>query len=630
MVGERYAGELPPSLIRSAAGVRPVEDHQQGEVLVGGEAVVGSRRHEQRAAFLERCLDALDFQHAAAFEDDVHLVVLVRLLPVGLGRHEDVDADLEPGGRVDDLVAAAGVAQLPAGHVDVERVHARKVACNSGDVVNLENLFWPGLAEASGWRRMPAVAGEAMVAASHPLATQAGLRALGQGGNAVDAALAAAAVLTVAEPTDNGPGGDAFALVWHDGELHGLNGSGRSPAVIDELRVDPAGPRSVTVPGAVRAWSDLAERFGRLGLEAAVAPAADLAELGLACSARIADKWARATNAPLPAPGIGERYRLTDLARTLRAVAAEGPDAFYTGAVAAAIASACWLGEADLAAHRSEWVEPLRRSYRGIDVCELPPNGQGAAALIALALYEGLEPGLHSQIESMKLALADVHAYVADEPLPAALLDPVHLAARRALVSPDRASVPVASMLPGRGTTYLAAVDGDGMAVSLIQSLYGSFGSGVVAPGTGVALQNRAAGFVETEGHPNRLAPGRRPFHTIIPGMLLAGGGLLGPFGVMGGPMQPQGHFQVVLHLVDGGADPQAALDAPRWRVEPGGVVELEPGLWREEERLRALGHEVRRADTPHGFGVGQMILRHGDSWLGGSDGRGDGFAAGF
>lgn len=497
--------------------------------------------------------------------------------------------------------------------------------------LDLGRLFRPAEGPGSGWRRMPAIAAEAMVATSHPVATRAGLRALERGGNAVDAALAAAAVLTVAEPTDNGPGGDAFALVWHEGVLHGLNGSGRSPSVLDELRVDEAGPRSVTVPGAVRAWADLAGRFGRLGLDAALAPAADLAERGLACTARIADRWAGAERAPWPAPAVGERYRLPELAATLRRVAAGGPDAFYCGDVAAAIASACWLSEDDLAAHRSEWVEPLRLAYRGVEVCELPPNGQGAAALIALGLYAGLEPGLHSQIESMKLALADVRAHLADEPLPELLLDPAHLAARRALVRPDRASAARPSALPRGGTTYLCAVDGEGTAVSLIQSVYGSFGSGVVAPGTGIVLQNRAAGFVEEEGHANRLAPARRPFHTIIPGMLLEDGRLLGPFGVMGGPMQPQGHFQLVHHLVDGELDPQAALDAPRWRVEEGGIVELEPGYWgEEEEALGALGHETRRAEVQHPFGVGQAILRLRGALVGGSDGRGDGFAAGF
>ncbi len=496
--------------------------------------------------------------------------------------------------------------------------------------VDLDALFRPGSARSSGWRRMPAIAGEAMVATSHPLATLTGLRALSNGGNAVDAALAAAAVLTVAEPTDNGVGGDAFALVWHDGVLHGLNGSGRSPAEIDELRVDAYGPRSVTVPGAVRAWGDLAERFGRLGLDAALAPAIDLAANGLACSARIADKWARAERAPWPAPAVGSRYRIPGSERTLRLIADHGPDALYHGELAAAIAAATWLAEADLAAHRSEWVEPLRFDYRGIEVCELPPNGQGAAALLALALYDGLEPGIHMQLEAMKLALSDAHAVVHDGPLPDEFLSGERLVHLRSLVRADAAVDPPPYEAPRGGTTYLCVVDGDGTAVSLIQSVYESFGSGIVPPGTGIALHNRAAGFVESPDHPNALGAAKRPFHTIIPGMLLEGGDLLGPFGVMGGAMQPQGHFQVVTRLVDHADDPQAALDAPRWRVDDGPVVLLEPGLWQDETYLRSLGHDVRRADAPHAFGVGQAILRLDGALVGGSDGRGDGFAAGF
>jgi gamma-glutamyltranspeptidase/glutathione hydrolase len=494
---------------------------------------------------------------------------------------------------------------------------------------DLDALFRPGSARPSGWRRMPAVSGESMVATSHPLATRAGLRALEAGGNAVDAALASAAALCVAEPMATGVGGDAFAIVWADGSLHGLNGSGRSPAAVEELRVDERGPRSVTVPGAVCAWSDLAERFGRLGLDRVLSDAIDLAETGLACTARIADLWGRNPFAPWPAPRAGEAYRLPELGATLRRIAESGPAAFYEGVVAEAIASVSWLEESDLAAHAGEWVDPLRFDYRGVDVCELPPNGQGAAALLALALYDGLPPGLHSQIEAMKLAFADAYRYIGDEPLPSFFLDPSHLAERRALVSAEHALDPGPSMPPRGGTTYLCAVDGDGTAISFIQSLYMGFGSGVVAPGTGVVLQNRGACFVETEGHPNRLAPSRRPFHTIIPGMLLEDGRLLGPFGVMGGPMQPQGHFQVVVRLVDHGDDPQAALDAPRFRVVEGRAVELEPGLWRDQEALTRLGHEVARADTQHSFGVGQVILRHEDGWLGGSDGRGDGFAAG-
>ena len=476
---------------------------------------------------------------------------------------------------------------------------------------------------------MPAVAGDAMVATSHPLATRAGLRALEKGGNAVDAALAAAAILTVAEPTDNGIGGDAFALVWDDGALYGLNGSGRAPVELGDRAATEDGPCSVTVPGAVRLWDDLATRFGRFGLDRAIGPAADLAETGVACTARIAHKWSQARLAPWRAPGLGERYSLPELGATLRRIETSGPAALYEGEVAAAIATATWLSEADLRAHRSEWVEPLRRAYRGIDVCELPPNGQGAAALLALALYDGLTPGAHSAIEAMKLALSDTRAVVHDGPLPSDFFDEERLVARRALVRPD--TVVAGELdLPRGGTTYLCAVDGDGMAVSLIQSVYGSFGSGVVAPGTGIVLQNRAAGFSREPGHPNALAPGRRPFHTIIPGMLLEAGKLLGPFGVMGGPMQPQGHFQVVRHLVDEGDDPQAALDAPRWRVEEDGSVALEPGLAALADDLRSRGHDVRVESVQHGFGVGQIILRQGAALIGGSDGRGDGYAAGM
>ena len=475
---------------------------------------------------------------------------------------------------------------------------------------------------------MPTVAGDAMVASSHPLASAAGLEAFRAGGNAVDAALAAAVVLAFAEPTDNGLGGDAFALVWHGGRLHGLNGSGRAPAVIDELRVDETGPRSVTVPGAVRAWADLAAKFGRFGLDRALARGAELAARGVACTPRIAHKWAGAGATLFPVPAVGERFVLPDLAETLTLLATDGPEAFYRGRIAEAIASASWLDESDLASHSSEWVKPLRHRYRGVEVCELPPNGQGAAALIALGLYEGLEPGLHSQLESMKLALADVYAHVGDGPLPEALLDPSHLAARRALVEPTCALDPRPSVLPGGGTTYLCAVDADGTAISLIQSIFGTFGSGVVAPGTGIVLQNRAAGFVAQEAHPNRLAAGRRPFHTIIPGMLLEGGALLGPFGVMGGAMQPQGHVQVLLNLLEFGMDPQEAVDAARFRHLAGRRLAVERLDPRTRAQLEALGHELVEM-TPSDFGGAQLVMRLERGWAAASDPRKDGMAAG-
>jgi gamma-glutamyltranspeptidase/glutathione hydrolase len=477
---------------------------------------------------------------------------------------------------------------------------------------------------ASGWARLPTIAADAMVATSHPLATRAGVRAIEAGGNAVDAALAAAAMLTVCEPPHNGVGGDAFAQLWFDGALHGLNGSGRAPMQIDETTVDAAGPRSVTVPGAVRAWADLAARFGRLGLDAALAGAIDAARDGVAATARIAEHWrASEDRAPWPAPRPGERYRLPDLAGTLQAIAQDGPAALYEGPIAAAIAAASWLSEDDLAAHRSEWVTPLRRAYRGVEVCELPPNTQGAAALVALGIAEGLDGSLHGDVEAVKLGLDWAARAIGDAPVDVPDVD-----ALRARITAQAAAD--TRVWPGAGTTYLCAIDGERNAVSLIQSIFAGFGSGVRVAETGIALHNRGAGFTEEEGHPNRIAAGRRPFHTIIPGLLLRDGGLLGPFGVMGAAMQAQAHFQVVRRVVDDGLDPQAALDAARFRAYGGRRLEIEPGLSGQASELRARGHQVRVADAPHGFGVGQMILAHGDALVAGSDGRADGHAAGL
>jgi gamma-glutamyltranspeptidase/glutathione hydrolase len=486
-----------------------------------------------------------------------------------------------------------------------------------------ERLF-AAASGASGWARPPTIAAEAMVATSNPLATRAGVRALEAGGNAVDAALAAAAMLTVCEPPHNGVGGDAFALLWWDGALHGLNGSGRAPATIDAPTVSASGPRSVTVPGAVRAWADLAERFGRLGLDAALAPAIEAAEAGVAATARIAEHWRLAARAPWRAPRPGERYTLPGLAGTLRAIADRGPGAVYEGAVAEAIAASCWLSQEDLAVHRSEWVVPLRRLYRGVEVCELPPNSQGAAALVALGIAEGLDGGgLHDEVEAVKLALDWAAREIGDAPV--ALPD---VGALRSLIAPDAARD--GRVWPEGGTTYLCAVDGERNAISLIQSLYEGFGAGVVAGDTGIALHSRGACFTEEPGHPNQLAPSRRPFHTLMPGLLLRDERLLGPFGVMGAAMQAQAHFQVVRGVVDGGLDPQGALDAARFRAAGGRRLLVEPGLAGEVESLRARGHDVEVADVPHAFGVGQMILADGDALVGGSDGRADGHAAGL
>ena len=354
------------------------------------------------------------------------------------------------------------------------------------------------------------------------------------------------------------------------------------------------------------AWADLAERFGRLGLDAALAGAIDAARNGVAATARIAEHWRAAEDhAPWPAPRPGQRYRLPDLAGTLEAIARDGPAALYEGPIAAAIAAASWLSEDDLAAHRSEWVTPLRRAYRGVEVCELPPNTQGAAALVALGIADGLDATLHGDVEAVKLGLDWAARAIGDAPVELPDVD-----ALRARITADAAAD--TRVWPGAGTTYLCAIDGERNAISHIQSIFAGFGSGVRVGETGIALHNRGAGFTEEEGHPNRIAAGRRPFHTIIPGLLLRDGGLLGTFGVMGAAMQAQAHFQVVRRVVDDGLDPQAALDAARFRACGGRRLDVEPGLAGEVEGSRARGHDVRVAEAPHGFGVGQMILAHG------------------
>jgi gamma-glutamyltranspeptidase/glutathione hydrolase len=470
--------------------------------------------------------------------------------------------------------------------------------------------------------RPPAVAAKAMVATSQPLATRAGLRALERGGNAADAALAAAAVLCVAEPMSTGIGGDAFAIVWRDGVAAGLDAAGPAPAQATPLEpVEERGPRSVTVPGAVAGWAALAERHGRLGLDTCLADAIAAAEHGVAVGARTAARWAELGGpSELGAPPLmGERFSLPELARTLKAIAADGPAAFYEGDVARAIAAVTWLDETDLAGFAPRWVEPLRIGYRGVEVLELPPPTQGVAALEALGLLEALEPTLPHRIECVRLALADAFARVRDGADVVDLLEPAFLHRRR------RESARIAWEPPG-GTVYLCAVDSDRMAVSFIQSLFEGFGSGVVAPGTGVVLQNRGACFGRVGG---RVEPGRRPYHTIIPGLLLRDGSLLGPFGVMGGFIQAQAHVQLVSALVDDGLDPQAALDGPRFSVE-GDTVRLEEGLWDEIPELERLGFPAVREPDASSFGGGQAILVEGDVLVGGSDARKDGYAAGF
>jgi gamma-glutamyltranspeptidase / glutathione hydrolase len=470
-----------------------------------------------------------------------------------------------------------------------------------------------------------------MVATSQPLATRAGLRALERGGNAADAAVAAAATLCVTEPMSTGIGGDAFAVVWRAGVLSGLDAAGPAPMSADPAApVEKLGPRSVTVPGAVQGWAALANAYGRLGLDACLADAIDVAERGFAAGVRTAASWAAGTMTGLdraaagpptgfaPAPRLGQRIRLHDLAATLRKIADDGPAAIYSGPVAEAIARVSWLDEADLSGYAARWVEPLRHRYRDVEVIELPPPTQGVAALEALALLEGFEPTLLSRVVCARLALEDALANVRDGADVGHLLGSSYVARRRSMPG-----LPVVE--PGGGTVYLCAVDSDRTAVSFIQSLYGSFGSGIVAPGTGIILNNRCACF-EVSG---RVEPGRRPYHTIIPGMLLSGGALLGPFGVMGGFIQAQAHLQLVSALIDDGEDPQRALDRPRFRVD-GERLHLEEGLWPFASELEGLGMSIVCADDTIGFGGGQAIMLHGDSLVGGSDPRKDGYAAGY
>lgn len=524
-------------------------------------------------------------------------------------------------------------------------------------------------------RRVPLIAGNGVVATSHPLASQAGLGALQAGGTAIDAAVAAAAALTVLEPTSNGLGGDGFALIWDGQQLHGINGSGRAPAGLNVEALRRAGQRElpshgwlpVTVPGVVQLWEDMHSRFGRLPFEQVLAPAIGYAEAGAPVPPTISYNWQRSVQLaqqrhgaefagflPTYAPGgraprAGERAYSPGHARTLRLIAKEGAKAFYQGEIAEVIAgfsheTGGLLGAADLAAHRSEWVEPISTNYRGYTVAEMPPNGQGLAALLALGVLDGMElarhprdsaASFHSQIEAIKLAFADIFAYLGDPnycdvPV-SALLDPKRLAARRALIG-ERAQDYGPGELPQGGTVYFCAADRDGRMVSMIQSTYMGFGSGVVVPGWGISLHNRGYSFVTEAGHPNCVAPGKRPFHTIIPGFLLKDGAAVGPFGVMGGHMQPQGHAQVIVNTLDYGMHPQAALDAPRWRWEREGAVHLElEGARHVAEGLIARGHEVVIDTEVGGFGRGQIIWRlDGGDYVAGSEPRCDGVAVGW
>jgi gamma-glutamyltranspeptidase/glutathione hydrolase len=506
--------------------------------------------------------------------------------------------------------------------------------------------------------RRPIVVGRAAVATSVPAAGQAGLDVLREGGSAADAAIAMAAALTVVEPTSNGLGGDCFAIV-HDGtQVHGLDASGRSPGAWEAAdfpadKMPLWGPRAVTVPGQIAGWAALHGKFGRLPFERLLRPAIGLARDGFPLTPITAAAWQRAAGrfGEFEAwrqtflfngepPRTGQLVRLPDHAATLEHIAADGGADFYRGKLAEQIAAAGFkMTPDDLAAHEATWAEPLAVGFCGATVHELPPAGQGIAASQALAVLDRLDLGdgpddplcLHWQIEATKRTLADAYAHVAD---PAHMrLSPADLLANDYLdqiVSGLRADVAAdprhGDPRPG-GTVYFAAADANGMSVSFIQSNYHGFGSGVVVPGTGIALQNRGAGFVTTPGHANRVGGGKKPFHTIIPGLLTMDGRATA-FGVMGGPMQAQGHVQTVVRRVKFGQNWQASLDAPRWQVMAGRRVIVEAGVSETtRQTLADRGHEVEVAAPEH-FGGGQAVEQLGNGVLhAASDWRKDGQA---
>ena len=515
-----------------------------------------------------------------------------------------------------------------------------------------------------------------VVATSQPLGAQAGLRMLLAGGNAVDAAIAAAAAMAIVEPVSNGLGSDLFALVWDGEQLLGLNASGVAPAAWSPEyfarrhggALPVRGWDSVTVPGAVAGWVALSRRLGRLPFQDLLQPAIELAERGHGVGCIVARKWAALVpllqdqpgfaeafmprgRAPLP----GERFVFGDAAATLRRIARSVGEDFYRGELAERMAEHSrehggGMVSQDLAGYQPEWVEPIRKDYAGYTVHEIPPNGQGIAALMALGMLDSLDLGRrpvdsvesqHLQIEAMKLAFADTYRWVADaramtEVRAADLLDGTYLAARAARIDPRRAGDFGPGTPPRGGTIYLSAADERGMMVSLIQSNYMGFGSGVVVPGTGISLQNRGQGFTLQAGHPNLVLGGQRPFHTIIPGFVTRQGRPCMSFGVMGGNMQPQGHLQTLVRILACAQQPQAACDAPRWKLGKGMALDCESTMDAAlVEGLRALGHPIAPQPDPYmDFGSGQFIWKLSDDpqdgYVAASDSRRDGQAVGF
>ena len=530
-------------------------------------------------------------------------------------------------------------------------------------------------------QRLP-IFGRNVVATSHPQAAQAGLRMLQNGGNAVDAAIATAAAMTILEPVSNGLGSDAFALIWDGKALHGLNASGCAPQAWtpeylkrkhgdDAFAPPKRGWDSATVPGAVASWVAMSARFGKLPFADLMMPAVEIAERGYAVPVVVQQKWAAAVpllrdqpgfaQAFMPrgrAPNVGELFCFKDAARSLRLIAESKGEAFYGGEIAqAAAAHAKAHGGAitadDFAAYRPEWVEPIGMDFLDHTMHEIPPNGQGIAALIALGIVKHFDiasmpvdgiASQHLQIEAMKLAFADTYRFVAEpasmEVTAAQLLDPAYLSSRAKLIDMTRAQDFGHGNPAKGGTIYLTAADASGMMVSFIQSNYMGFGSGIVVPGYGLSMQNRGHAFSLDANSPNLVAPGKRPFHTIIPSFLTTGTNdareAVMSFGVMGANMQPQGHLQTIVRMLAYGQNPQAACDAPRWRFNAGLEINVEAAMNPTTTAgLQALGHRVEVInDSYQDFGAGQFIWRLGDPNVQGhvaaSDPRRDGQAVAY
>lgn len=520
-----------------------------------------------------------------------------------------------------------------------------------------------------------------VVSTSHPLAAQAGLRMLLKGGSAVDVVIAAAATIALVEPVSCGLGGDAFSIVWDGKTLQGLNASGYAPQAwnVDYFKnkygvganglaqAPKRGVDAITVPGVVAGWAALHERYGKLPFADLMVPAIEIAERGYAVPPVVAQKWAAAVpelkdqpgfaHTFMPngrAPNVGERFVFKDVAQTLRKIGATKGRDLYEGETAEKLVAFIRANGGahtldDFRSYRPDWVTPISKNYRGYTLHEIPPNGQGISALMALGMLEHFDlsslkvdsvESQHIQIEAMKLAMADLYRYVADprtmEVTPEQMLDDAYLASRAKLIDPSRATQFPPGNPSSGGTIYLTAADENGMMVSFIQSNYMGFGSGVVVPGTGVSFQNRGVGFSMDPKSANVVAGHKRPFHTIIPGFLTKGGEPVMSFGVMGGDIQPQGHVQTVVRMLDYDQQPQAACCAPRWKLNRDFTLDVESSMRGQTiEGLKGLGHTLKAIDDPYmDFGSGQFIWRLSrdleDGYVAASDSRRDGQAVGF